>query len=246
MSNSAPTPQDTPANDVGPDPFVVRAEERRAMFRRVAEIGMKMLEELEPGASPEGPAREAPANDQRLDPAEAFARISRGVRLALTLEARADEALRDLMAGIVRDRASRREDADKGAWRAREDRRTQVRRLVHDAADRECESEGEFLGLCKALNERLEWDEAYIDIHERPVRETLEQICRDLTLTPDWSLWDKESWIDGGPPRRPPYSPFATPSARPLLHDIDGAPLEIPAPPYRLHSGRDLASHDLE
>ncbi|HEY2177245.1 MAG TPA: hypothetical protein VGH15_01560, partial [Caulobacteraceae bacterium] len=208
--------------------------------RRVAEIGMKMLEKLEPGASPEAPAPEAAANDQRLHPAEAFARISRGVRLALTLEAKADEALRDLMAGIVRGREAERARADRNYSKIRELRQMQVARLVHDAADRECESEVEFDDLCSALDERLEDDEAYIDIEERPLRETLERICQDLTLSPDWSRWDGEGWIDDGPPLRPPYSPFATPSARPLLRGQDGERLETPAPPYRLHSRHDL------
>jgi hypothetical protein len=84
-------------DDVSDDPRLARAEERRRMLRELAELGMELtralvrqaaapLQDPQPSEDDGGP-RSAP----RRDPADAFGRLSRAVRLTLALEARLDD-----------------------------------------------------------------------------------------------------------------------------------------------------------
>jgi hypothetical protein len=205
MSNAAPEPQGL-ADD---DPSVVRAEGRLGLLRELAEIGMKLVRGLEPGA-----------------PADSFAPLSRAIRLTLTLEAKTDEELRDLKAGVVRKRkkekkrAARRHEA--AAAKEAEEREVKVRELVAEAAEAEIPDAYEFAGRYFALRERLDEDSAYKDLSERPLREIVERLCKDLMISPDWSRWDGEGWIKAeGAPKRTRYSIFNQPSAAPLLDDED-------------------------
>jgi hypothetical protein len=213
MSNAAPQPQGL-ADD---DPSVVLAESRLRMLRRLAEIGMELAERTLN-------TQTAPAKGR--DPADAFAPLSRAIRLTLTLEAKTDEALRDLRAGVVRKRekekkrAARRHEAA-AAKEARE-REVKVRELVAEAAEAEIPDVYEFAQRYDALRERLEEDSAYKDLSERPLRETVERLCKDLMISPDWSRWDGEGWTrEEGAPKRTRYSVFNQPSALPLLDDED-------------------------
>ncbi|MGH7024068.1 MAG: hypothetical protein ACREEB_10825 [Caulobacteraceae bacterium] len=244
MFETALSPQDPPADDEAPDPSVVLAEQQLCMLRELAEIGMELARALRPGAAVEAPADDKSHGKVR-DPADAFWTVSRAVRLTLALEAKTDEALRDLKAGVVR-KAEKAGTALPGqrALKAREARGAQVTELVDHVAMAECETWEDYFGVCKALSERLSEDEAYWDIDERPLRETVERLCRDLTLSPDWSRWDREGWTpDEGPRKRPPFSYFHTPSARPLVNR-DEYGQERPTPPWRLHSDREPAAND--
>jgi hypothetical protein len=241
MFNSAPTPHDpaAPANDDAPDPSVARAERRLRLLEELAEIGMELARALRPGAIGEMPAPDKASGKVR-DPADAFAPLSRAIRLTLALEAKTDEQLRDLKAGVVRDREADEARAVERAKKAREAREQRVHGLVMDVALAECESDAAY-DVWEALDERLEHDEAYDDYADPPLRETVERLCKDLCLSPDWSRWDGEGWNQDGPPVRPSYSPFHTPSAKPLL-DENGEPRsETPAPPPPFP-----AAHDLE
>jgi hypothetical protein len=221
MSNAAPAPKySSPlAADEAPDPSIARAERRLRLLEELAEIGMELARALRPCAQTgEAAPDEAPGKD----PAEAFAPLSRAIRLTLALEAKTDAALRDLKAGIVRERAEARERIAKTA---RENCVNRVRDLVLSVADVECDDFDAHDNLFEALNERLEQDEAYEKCHERPLRETVERLCKDLKLTPDWSRWAGEGWVDDGPPIRPRYSPFNQPSRRPVLTAGEPPPL---------------------
>ena len=224
MSNAAPEPQRL-ADD---DPSVVLAEGRLLLLRELAEIGMKLVRGLEPG-----------------DSADAFARLSRAIRLTLTLEAKTDEALRDLKAGVVRKRkkeakrASKSHDAD--AAKEAEERAEKVRELVAEAAEAEIPDAYEFAGRYLALRERLDEDSAYKDLSERPLREIVERLCKDLMISPDWSRWDGEGWIkEEGAPKRTRYSIFNQPSAAPLLDDDDSEESETEPRPGPLQNGHRL------
>jgi hypothetical protein len=219
MSNAAPQPQGL-ADD---DPSVVRAEGRLRLLRELAEIGMKLARGLEP--APVAADGET-GRSNGLDPADAFARLSRAIRLTLTLEAKTDEELRDLKAGVVRKRkkeakrASKRHEA--AAAKEAEERAEKVRELVAEAAEAEIPDAYEFAGRYLALRERLDEDSAYKDLSERPLREIVERLCKDLMISPDWSRWDGEGWIkEEGSPKRTRYSIFNQPSAAPLLDDDD-------------------------
>jgi hypothetical protein len=213
MSNAAPQPQGL-ADD---DPSVVLAESRIRMLRRLAEIGMELAERT---LNTEA----APAKGR--DPAEFYAPISRAIRLTLALEAKTDEELRDLKAGVVRKRekekkrAARRHEA--AAAKEAQERAVKVRELVAEAAEFEIADVYEFAQVYHALRERLDEDPAYDDCGVRPLRETVERLCKDLMLSPDWSRWEGEGWIkQEGAPKRHRYSIFNQPSARALLDDDD-------------------------
>jgi hypothetical protein len=97
--------------------------------------------------------------------------------------------------------------------------------LVATAAEVEIEDEEALSDVLEALVERVEEDEAYANIADRPLRETVERLCRDLEFTPDWSRWkeDMERWDGEYALPRPRSSPFNSPSRRPLLGP-DGKP----------------------
>jgi len=111
------------------------------------------------------------------------------------------------------------------------ERQLMIPGLVVEAAEAEGEFEdAEALGaFMDAVEERLEHDEAYTNCELRPLRETVERLCKDMCVTPDWSRWDGEGWSPDYVALRPPYSPFNRPSRRRLLDD-EGKPLETSPP----------------
>jgi hypothetical protein len=236
----APAPQDPPANDDEANPSIARAEQRLRVLGRMTGIGMKLLEKLDPdaaGAPAEAPGDKSPGKD----PADAFASISRAVRLTLAMEAKTDELLRQLKAGVARRREAYEPRPEARALEAYVAGRMRVASRMMPIIEEESADREAFENLCDALEERLDCDEAYRGHADQPLRELVERLCKDLCLDPDWSDWDAqaEDWIaDDSPPTRPPNSPFHTPSAKPLLND-DGTPRETAAPPP-LHNGHDL------
>jgi len=213
MSNAALEPQGL-ADD---DPSVVLAESRIRMLRRLAEIGMELAERTLNTQVAPGKGR---------DPAEFYGPISRTIRLTLALEAKTDEELRDLKAGVVRKRKKERKRAarrhEAAAAKDAAERAVKVRDLVAEAAEFEIADVYEFAQVYHALRERLDEDPAYDDCGVRPLRETVERLCKDLMLSPDWSRWEGEGWIkQEGAPKRHRYSIFNQPSARALLDDDD-------------------------
>jgi hypothetical protein len=203
---------------------VARAESRLRVLEEIREIGMRLMRKLE-----EAPA--AGSDPPRPDPAVAFAKLSRAVRLTLDLEIRAEEDLRAALAGEVTAHEMRRETRDRVAGEAKErvykaDERARhaARDRVEDQVDiaivREAETEKDFFERCAAMHERFEEDEAYDDVRDQPFREVVERLCKDIGLTPDWSDWTDDGWPEPpvrGPEARPPWSPFHQPSPRPLL-----------------------------
>ncbi|HEX4742842.1 MAG TPA: hypothetical protein VH353_16060, partial [Caulobacteraceae bacterium] len=59
-------------------------------------------------------------------------------------------------------------------------------------------------------------DEAYQDLERLPLRETVERLCADLQLAPDWSRWEGEGWTPEEPFFRPKVSIWRRPSRKPL------------------------------
>ena len=231
------TPQVPPAAD---DPAVLRAEERLRMLRELAEIGMEIARALERDVV----SAESTEGDKAKSPAEAFGVVSRAVRLTLALEDKIDAALRDLKAGIVRERADEQVRAEKraevAADEAEDARIRRVSELVISVAEAEIGDIESFDDFHEALEERLEEDEAYADGGKGPLRGTVERLCHDLGLHPDWSRWDGEGWAEDYAPLRPRCSIFNQPSPRPLLRvDPPGTPRAAPSQPLN-------GSHDLE
>jgi len=231
--------------DEAPDPFVLRAERRLRLLEELAEIGMELARALKPGVAGDVAGEEAASGAKSRDPADAYARLSRAVRLTFALEAKTDQALRDLKSGVAQARESERAQAAERATAAdardRMDRRDRVQDIVMGVAEAESEDAEECRTLCQALHERLEEDEAYLYCEEWPVRVTVERLCKDLGLTPDPSRWDGEEWIEVDFPARFRFSPFNQPSARPLLKK-GHAPPPAPVSSWSLEP----AAHHLE
>ncbi|MDB5435710.1 MAG: hypothetical protein JWR47_1967, partial [Phenylobacterium sp.] len=79
-----------------------------------------------------------------------------------------------------------------------ERRKTKVRTAVERVLDAEAgESDAE--NLFYDLTERLETDYDDDDFADRPIGELVARICRDLGVTPDWSLWQDEDWAIEAP-----------------------------------------------
>jgi hypothetical protein len=213
---------------------------------------MELARALRPRAPADGATDEAASGDPATamgrakgrDPADAFGPLSRAIRLTLALEAKTDAELRDLKAGLTRARAEERahaaERARIAAAKDREARIERVRDLVLNVADAEIEDNDAFDNIYDALDERLELDEANLDCAGRPLRETVERLCRDLALSPDWSRWAGEGWIVDDAPALPRLSMFTQPGGS-LAEEAGRPPPETPTPPWR-----DQAGHDLE
>jgi hypothetical protein len=228
-----------------PDPAVLRAERRLRLLEELSQIGMDLARTLhrralaaadpaEPAAPDDCETSDSPAGSAG-DPSVAFARISRAIRLTLALEARTDEALRALRAGVVAECQARRVEArNRAAAEAtaqRAARSETVHRLVLEAAEREIDDDEALDGVLEALEERLDDDEAYQDLEQAPLRETVERLCADLQLTPDWSQWEGEGWTPAPPFSRPKTSIWACPSRTPLRpHDDASHPAQVQAP----------------
>jgi hypothetical protein len=242
-------PASSAAEDA-PDPAVLRAERRLRLLEELADIGMDLARSLRPGAATGGAAQaeagEAPAGDavrgKGREPADAFGPLSRAIRLTLALEAKTDDELRDLKAGIGRARA---EEHAKGAERLRvaaakrrEDRIDQVRDLVLGLAGAEIDDREAFDDIEEELEERLDENEVEFGCPERPLRETVEGLCKAMGLSPDWSRWTGEGWAaDGGPFR--PFVYIPRPSAAPD-QACSPPPSQAPTPPLRLEGAHVL------
>jgi hypothetical protein len=225
-------PDDAAAFAEATDPAVLRAERRLRMLEKLAQMEMELAEALQrqaiaaanptPPAEPDAGAASAPgaAPDTVDDLSAAFARIARSLRLTLALQARAEEQLRALLAGEAAKVEARRFTArkralDEAAAQSR-DRRDTVERLVWEAAEREVEDEEALKGVLEALEERLDDDDAYWNIGRLPLRETVERLCADLELNPDWSRWEGEGWTPQAPFSRSRFSIWSRPSRTPL------------------------------
>ena len=218
--------------DEATDPLVLLTERRLSEMRRLAEMGMELAEMGMARARQALTAEADPAKGK--DPADFFGPLTRSIRLTWAAEAKTIAELRDLRAGIVRETKEERKRTakrhKKAASREAEERRARVSDLVLEAAEREITDVEAFIDLEDALHQRLDDDPAYADFLERPVGETVERLCGDLKLNPDWRLWDGEGWIRKHPPARPLWSPFHQPSAKHIPRDDPPAPQPQPQP----------------
>jgi hypothetical protein len=217
---------------------VARAELRLLRLQELAGIGMDLARGLhrraETADATQGagePKGEGSSDAAADDNAGAFAKLSRAIRLTIDLEARADEALRALLSGETAACEARREarraarealadEADEAEQDEFADRKARAITQVCRAIAAESESEDEERELFAALIERVECDDAYDGIHDEPLRKVVEHLSADLGLTPDWSTWTETGWSrrpEEQPLGRTRWSPFNTPSRKPIL-----------------------------
>ena len=224
MSILPSAPEDAAHADEAPDPAVLRAERRLRLLAELAEIGMELARALKPSPpADEGEAPDAAADEargRRRDPAEAFAGLSRAIRLTLMLEATADEELRNLSSGVVTERKEKRARA---AVKAREadDERRQVREadihdLVTEVAMDQITGEADLERFDRELSDRLLFDDDFWSDPARPLREIVERYCDYFDLAPDWSRWQGDGWAPEAPPVWPWAARSDPPRAPPL------------------------------
>lgn len=170
------------------------AERRIALLDAMAELGLEaarqVQREVEAGA--------ASATDGAL----AYARVSRAVRLTLKLQSQMIEALKaqeDQAQAAAVDLALQDDAAHI--------RKCRVGRIVERLVKAEHDDEDQVEALVAEADERLDDEDVYGDLLERPMSEIVARLCRDLGLSPDWSdlaqeLWAKDE-IESGARGRP-------------------------------------------
>ena len=188
------------------------------VLRELAELGMGLARTVQAQAIDQ--ASGASAQDEGALPAWArgadlgltFARIARAVRQTVALEAK---LYRDRQAGHDKARAERAVETRLRGIR----RKAKVIEIVERVVERESDAER----LLDDLDERLQ-DEDDADFADRPLGELVARICRDLGVTPDWSLWADEAWASEAA-AEPPPAPASTdyPLGEPPLDDPERA-----------------------
>jgi hypothetical protein len=168
-------------------------DEQLQMLRRVAQAGLEMTLEIERQVQGEVPEGQAPSSLGDL--ALAYSRASRALRLTVMLQSR--------LAGEREATGARSGPAD-GAEAAAEEARRSDPRYVHKARVERIvervakaavgEDEEELDRLVIEAGERLDDEDLYGEVLDRPVGELVALVCRDLGLDPDWTRLGQEAW----------------------------------------------------
>jgi hypothetical protein len=206
------------------DPSLERTDRHLRTLQELAEIGMEMARLLRDEAScfahraSQGRASQdrTPGDPERRsapDLALQFARIARAVRQTVALEARLVEeraAFDERVAQAARRQADHLTAERKKQGAARKLKATVlVEQIIQADVDRDGESERAealFDDLCAfVVDSRTDADYA-----DRPVGEILLQICKDLGIAPDWSLWPEAAELIARGRGEPPIDPSPT------------------------------------
>ena len=165
------------------------------MLTRLVEIGMEIAEAAgrRAVAALEG---EAPPATTAGDPALAYARAARAVRMTIALQAR---LLKDLPALDRADAVVRSEAAHA--------RRRRIHRLVEQAIAAGGEDADEIEQLSDDAWERLRDADEYAALMTCPLAEAAARIAKDLGLSPDGCAWAMEPWALSGSGFDPGYLP---------------------------------------
>jgi hypothetical protein len=158
------------------------------MLGRLAEVGLNVALAVERQALEAASA--APPGELAL----AYGRVSRAVRLTIALQARLLKDLQELDDVAARKQAREQADAGRERQIAEAARKARVERIVERLIHDEAADEGEADRLADEAYERLEHDDIYGDLLDRPVSEIIERVCKDLGLAPDWSRLAQEAW----------------------------------------------------
>jgi hypothetical protein len=213
---AAPASIAPPADDSAdaPDPSVLLAEEHLRVLAELREIGMEMTRILKRRAeidlqSAETLAGHAKSDEAYLqppplpgpmrDPATAFARMSRAVRLTLALETKTADAIRALRAGLPLQhetlrRGTLQAQAAEPVDAADPARRRDVSGVLTDLPVDDIQDGGEFATADVARAERLIDREAGESLAGRPLREMVASLCADLRLAADRGPWSGEDF----------------------------------------------------
>jgi hypothetical protein len=153
---------------------------------RLAEVGLTIAGALERQVTAEEPD-EGPRAIVLADISLAYERVARAVRMTFALQSRLIADLQALDRGTGLDATGRKERVGRIVGR------------VVEAGEHDFHTAR---SLVKEARERLEHDDIYGDVMSKPVSELIDQICRDLGLSPDWEGLAQEAWareeMEGG------------------------------------------------
>jgi hypothetical protein len=238
MTDAAATLSNPPT---APDHWARALGDRQlAVLGELAELGLDVARSIERQAASSS-ARDAATEVQGMG--LAYARVARAIRLTIALQAKRMDELQALDAKAAEVQAEIDDEAE--MLSPLSIRRLRVERIVERVVKSECEGESAEAiedaidRLMVEAGDRLEDEDIYGDLLERPMSEIVARLCRDLGLSPDWTalaeeLWAKDEIEDGSPgeplaeavrERRSPSAPDAAPSP--------GAPLPTPPPAAR-------------
>jgi hypothetical protein len=206
---------DIAANDAAPlDEDVAPAEARMGALGLGTEVGLILLEVVKAQGLALRDAvlagADAPVSDTQAL-AQAYAKITRSMRLNLLVEDRLEGGLRDRRRGIEAARAERTQAASKAAadtarveaherWRranaAELDREAEVQDVVEKTINRAHRGDEEEIDrLEREMLELLEEEDGdYEGYGLRPVSETVARLCEALDVDPEWERWSGKDW----------------------------------------------------
>jgi hypothetical protein len=164
------------------------------LLGELAEIGLDVARAVERQAS--GRNDDQPEVFQG-DLALAYSRVSRAVRLTLMLQAKLIEDLRAADMAGAEERAAAEAEAAKDLERRDPayQRKARVEAIVERLIEAEHPDEEETVDdVLREAAERLDDEDLYGDLLERPVSELVARLCKDLGLEPDWAELAEEFW----------------------------------------------------
>lgn len=243
MYDAPPNPETEPLDDA----VAARAERRRRAVDAMIEMGVRLTERLcaEVEAAEDAGEASVAARLGGRDPALAYSRLFRAVRLGAALGERLDDPDREPAAKERPGRAGAAEDDAPADDRpdplelAR--RRTVMRgtvltgtisRVVESMIEIEVEDDEHGVGgvratrMFEALYEGFEDEDELEAIGDRSIGESIALICQDLGLKPDWKDWRLEEWAKQEAREETPGSPFGTPRRVPWVEPEAVEPAE--------------------
>lgn len=194
-----------------------RIERQWRVLDELAGIGLEVARAAERQARAAGPETDIEAI------AAAYAKAARAVRLAVLLQSRLVQELQRLE--VRAEIAARSPDALEEARRSAPDyvHKARVEAIVERVAREACGGDGPAVDrLVIEAGERLDDEDLYGQVLNRPVGELVALICRDLGLDPDWARLAEEAWAQDEIARGADGSPFLA------LGPADGHPDALP------------------
>jgi hypothetical protein len=168
------------------NPGEARRAQRLEMLRVMADICLDMARLVQSQAH--AAAEADPAGGRAADIAAKVPRIARALRQTLALEWRVET---EEAAQLEAERAARAQAEDRARHRLEIERACTVREAVEKIirADETVDP----LFVRREAAERLDDEQEFEDFLTRPLGAIVADICRDLSLEPDWTLWP-EPW----------------------------------------------------
>ncbi len=227
MNACPPLPDQSPE---APDPGAwARGVIQRqvALQEELAEAGLRLALAIEQAAT-QAVAEHRPVDK---DAALAFSRVSRAVRMAGLLQSKLIKDMDEARSRGLEFAAKAREAADAEAEDARlfepaYRHKFRVERIVERLIEAEHDDEDEVDRLAIETGERLDDEDLYGDVLNRPIGELVALICKDLGLNPDWSSLAQQAWAREEIESRAEGSPFVRPPSAAAADGGGGPPAD--------------------